>query len=246
MVIMGRKTWDSLPVKPLPNRTSIVISREDRDEHGSIWVSSPEEALAKANWLNMSTGMPLFVIGGSEIYKAFADKYTHLIATCVDSQFEHDAVFPSLTGVWAEDLSRRLSVGTSELPATVRYFERKDTPMPKIAFISTAEAANLRSCFVRRVYVEALPSTVSPSTIYIVKAITRSRSPIIRRSWTLPRLSPRMKSSSSNACSAAIAPMRRLLLLLSFSVKTAYSESVPFMVNRFCWLKKLTKKSAPP
>ena len=127
VVIMGRKTWDSLPVKPLPNRTSIVISREDRDEHGSIWVSSPEEALAKANWLNMSTGMPLFVIGGSEIYKAFADKYTHLIATCVDSQFEHDAVFPSLTGVWAEDLSRRLSVGTSELPATVRYFERKDT-----------------------------------------------------------------------------------------------------------------------
>ena len=89
-------------------------------------MSSPEEALAKANWLNMSTGMPLFVIGGSEIYKAFADKYTHLIATCVASQFEHDAVFPYLAGAWTEDIGRRVSVGTSELPAAVRYFERKD------------------------------------------------------------------------------------------------------------------------
>ena len=126
VVIMGRETWDSLSFKPLPNRTNIVISREDRNEPGSIWVSSPEEALAKANWLNMSTGMPLFVIGGSEIYKAFADKYTHLIATCVDSQFEHDAVFPYLAGAWTEDIGRRVSVGTSELPAAVRYFERKD------------------------------------------------------------------------------------------------------------------------
>ena len=49
-VIMGRKTWDSLPVKPLPNRLNIVVSRRPRKSHGdTIWCTSFSVALLTAH-----------------------------------------------------------------------------------------------------------------------------------------------------------------------------------------------------
>ena len=55
-VIMGRKTWDSLPKKPLPGRTNIVISRSEGN------VGSLEEALSLAQESN------IFIIGGASVY----------------------------------------------------------------------------------------------------------------------------------------------------------------------------------
>jgi dihydrofolate reductase len=70
VVIMGRKTFDSLGGKPLPDRTNIVVSNFSRAPHEDvIWARSPVEA-ARVAWRHSSAP---FVIGGAEIYRALWD-----------------------------------------------------------------------------------------------------------------------------------------------------------------------------
>ena len=68
-VIMGRKTWDSLPIQPLPDRQNIVVTRKSSPdvEH----YSSLEEAIENAN-------SDIWFIGGGELYKSAID-YTTLV-----------------------------------------------------------------------------------------------------------------------------------------------------------------------
>lgn len=66
-IIMGRKTWDSLPKKPLPGRLNIVLSRSYREKiNGDVyWATSLEEALALADYCNKRP----VCIGGGEIFR---------------------------------------------------------------------------------------------------------------------------------------------------------------------------------
>jgi len=85
-IIMGRKTFDSLPKGPLPNRRNIVISRNtDLKIEGAEVVSSPEEAIALCK-----DETEVFVIGGATIYEAFLPKANKLYLTLID-QFYNDA-----------------------------------------------------------------------------------------------------------------------------------------------------------
>ena len=89
-IIMGRKTFDSIGGKPLPNRTNIVITRQELSQEGVVFVHSLEEAIEKAKVV----GENIFVIGGAEIYKQalpFADR---LELTIVDSDVPSDTFFP--------------------------------------------------------------------------------------------------------------------------------------------------------
>lgn len=70
VVIMGRRTFDSIG-KPLPNRINIVISRAVTAIPGVTVVSSIEEALTAVCMLRTQTNCHIFVIGGSDIYRAF-------------------------------------------------------------------------------------------------------------------------------------------------------------------------------
>ncbi|GAA2373732.1 dihydrofolate reductase [Gordonia cholesterolivorans] len=79
-VIMGRKTWESLPtaVRPLPGRRNIVITRaRDYRADGAEIVAGLEAALDAA-------GEAAAVIGGGEIYAAAIDRATHLRVTEID------------------------------------------------------------------------------------------------------------------------------------------------------------------
>lgn len=77
-VIMGRKTWESLPKRPLPNRKNIVLTRNnDYIAEGAIVATSLQEALEFAE------GEEPFIIGGSEIYKLFMPFVTHFHITKV-------------------------------------------------------------------------------------------------------------------------------------------------------------------
>lgn len=67
MIVMGRKTADSLP-KPLPNRTNIVVSRTEYVRDGFFWVPSFSELLK--SWFRTSD---IWVIGGAEFIKAHKD-----------------------------------------------------------------------------------------------------------------------------------------------------------------------------
>jgi dihydrofolate reductase len=93
-VIMGRKNYESIPLKfrPLPERTNIVVTRQkDFIAEGCQVVHSLEEALAS---INEKSEEEIFVIGGAEIYK-LALPYAHkLYLTEIDSEIEGDTYFP--------------------------------------------------------------------------------------------------------------------------------------------------------
>lgn len=91
-ILMGRKTWDSLPKKPLPNRRNIVISRnKDFLADGAEVFSSPEEALK-----NVGVGEEVFIIGGEQIYQLFVNKVDKINLTHILADFEADAFFPKI------------------------------------------------------------------------------------------------------------------------------------------------------
>ncbi|HEZ0793409.1 TPA: dihydrofolate reductase [Neisseria meningitidis] len=107
-VIMGRKTWESLPVKPLPGRRNIVISRQaDYCAAGAETAASLEAALA------LCTGAEEAVImGGAQIYGQAMPLATDLRITEVDLSVEGDAFFPAIDRThWkeAERTERRVS-----------------------------------------------------------------------------------------------------------------------------------------
>lgn len=119
IVIMGRKTWDSIGRKPLPNRKCIVISSNPRgvlladipEDNGVVAVPSLHEARRAAQTLIDNGGYPreVFVIGGGHIYHAFLPIahaiYLSRIDTAID---EPDAFFPEIDrDVWRQDLSLR-------------------------------------------------------------------------------------------------------------------------------------------
>lgn len=89
-VIMGRKTWESLPRRPLPGRRNILLTRQkDFVAEGAEIVNSLEEAL------EATTGESPFIIGGAEVYKAFLPYATHLFITQIEaSSPEADTYLP--------------------------------------------------------------------------------------------------------------------------------------------------------
>lgn len=88
-IIMGRKTFESIG-KPLPNRTSIIITRQtDYKADGCIVVNSLEEALKK-----VPAEQEAFIIGGGTIYKEAINKADKLYLTLVHAEFDGDTFFP--------------------------------------------------------------------------------------------------------------------------------------------------------
>lgn len=97
-VIMGRKTWESLPFKPLKGRRNMVVSRNPEYEApGAEIFTSVEEAIAAC----VSDEAP-FIIGGEQIYKIAMPFATRLIITEVDVKItDADAFFPVIEeGMW--------------------------------------------------------------------------------------------------------------------------------------------------
>ena len=92
-VIMGRKTWDSLPerFRPLPNRTNIVVTRQrDWSAAGALVTHDLAEAIAAAGAVPR-----LFVIGGAELYAAALPIADELVLTEIDADFDGDTRFPA-------------------------------------------------------------------------------------------------------------------------------------------------------
>jgi dihydrofolate reductase len=81
-VIMGRKTWESIPLKykPLPDRKNIVISRQDMKIHGAETFNNLKSAI------ETSTGK-VFIIGGGEIYKLALPLADKLMLTKLQCDF---------------------------------------------------------------------------------------------------------------------------------------------------------------
>ncbi|MBD9393687.1 dihydrofolate reductase [Acidovorax sp. ACV01] len=112
-VVMGRKTWDSLPprFRPLPGRTNIVVTRQaDWQADGAVRAASLQDALQQA-----TAGQTVWVIGGAQIYTEALPLADCLEVTEIDQDFDGDAHAPTLGAEWAES-ARSRHVSTSGLP----------------------------------------------------------------------------------------------------------------------------------
>ena len=91
-VVMGRKTWEGLPIKPLPDRNNIILSRKSDFRYSTIrTMNSVTQVIDYA-----LAGNHIFVIGGAEVYKSFLPLADRLYVTKINKIFPCDAFFPPI------------------------------------------------------------------------------------------------------------------------------------------------------
>ena len=92
-VIMGRKTWDSLPARfrPLPGRRNLVVTRD------AGWQAEGAEAMTSFEAaLDSVAGTPkAFVIGGGQLYALALPRADELVLTEIDAELDGDVFFPA-------------------------------------------------------------------------------------------------------------------------------------------------------
>lgn len=122
-VIMGRKTWDSLPprFRPLPGRQNIVVTRQlDWRAEGAHRASGLQEAVAMCEGVDEA-----WVIGGAQIYAEAEPLAQRAVVTEIDRDFEGDAHAPTLGTGWKETAREsHVSAGDSALPFSFVICER--------------------------------------------------------------------------------------------------------------------------
>ncbi len=104
-VIMGRKTWDSLPVRPLKGRQNLVLSRDGNfDPVGCLVCETFEEAWRLAREQAGEDGVDeVYVIGGTSVFATALPRAHRLYLTEVQTQAEGDTYFPAFDeGAWTE------------------------------------------------------------------------------------------------------------------------------------------------
>lgn len=126
-VVMGRRTWDSLPerFRPLPSRRNVVVTR-DPGWHGdgAERAGSIEEALAL-----LADAPRVFVIGGAEIYAASLPLADELVLTEVDLHVEGDTAFPPFDRETFVETARERHVSASGIPFAFVTYARRDLPL---------------------------------------------------------------------------------------------------------------------
>jgi dihydrofolate reductase len=128
-VIMGRKTWDSLPRKPLPGRMNIVLSRDGSFEPPQAVVcESFLEAVQMAKEQAAEDGVDeVCVIGGRALFETALPKARRLYLTEVQAEVEGDVSFPAFDeAAWTEVRREAHSAGPDDDHAFVfRVLERR-------------------------------------------------------------------------------------------------------------------------
>lgn len=128
-VIMGRKTWESLPKRPLPARPNIVVSRNtDYVAEGAWLASNLAIAVSMARSMAINSGLDeVFVIGGAGLYTAVLPMAERLHLTEVCAQPEGDTFFPEISEKnWTESSSEAVPAGEKDdYPTIYRVLNRR-------------------------------------------------------------------------------------------------------------------------
>ena len=102
-LIMGRKTYESIG-RPLPGRTTIIVSRNANPVEGCIVASSLADALTKAHALDSEE---IFIFGGAQIYAQALPVTDRLYLTCIDAEAPAaDTFFPEYAETFQKEISR--------------------------------------------------------------------------------------------------------------------------------------------
>ena len=98
-ILMGRKTWDSLPRRPLPGRDNLVVSRSapEGERDGAYWFHSLDAALA---WCRDRNIPELSVIGGAEVFRETLPQADVVHMTWIEQDVDGDTFMPPLGDEW--------------------------------------------------------------------------------------------------------------------------------------------------
>ena len=128
-VIMGRKTWDSLPKKPLPGRTNIVLSRDGSFEAaGALVCEDFSEAVQIAREQARDDGArEVCVIGGASLFEVALARAGRLYLTEVEAEPEGDVTLSPIDETrWREVSAKACPAGDGDdYPFTIRVLERR-------------------------------------------------------------------------------------------------------------------------
>lgn len=122
-LIMGKKTWESLPKKPLADRTNIVITDDKSDFfEGAIAAHSIDEAVSLCD-----KGKEIFIMGGGSVYRQFLPLADRLFITHLHKVLKADTFFPEIdTSVWEKTESEEHVIeGTEPLGFSYTTYIRK-------------------------------------------------------------------------------------------------------------------------
>jgi dihydrofolate reductase len=125
-VVMGRRTWDSLPerFRPLPGRRNIVVTRDpDWRADGAERAGSLDDGLAHA-----AEETSVFVIGGAQIYRQALPLADELLLTEIDLEVEGDAFFPEFDRAAFDERSREPHVAEDGTRFAFVDYSRHDVP----------------------------------------------------------------------------------------------------------------------
>lgn len=99
LCVFGRSTFESLPVKPLPDRHSVVLTRDKEFSHNGCMVANSVEEV-----LEIAKVMDVFICGGGHVYRQFMPYADELIITHVKEAFGADTFFPDIDkSIWVSD-----------------------------------------------------------------------------------------------------------------------------------------------
>ena len=122
-VVMGRKTWDSLPdrFRPLPGRRNVVVTRNP------VWTADGAERAASLDTALELLDDPetVFVIGGASLYDQALPLADDLELTEVDLEPEGDAFFPAWDREAFEEMSRDARVSEDGTPFAFVTYRRR-------------------------------------------------------------------------------------------------------------------------
>jgi dihydrofolate reductase len=122
-VIMGRRTWESLPdaFRPLPGRHNVVVSRNATFQApGATLVGSLNEAIQ----LTEDTADEVFIIGGAELYRQALPAVQRLYLTEIASDFDGDVFFPPIQANDWTEISRSAAQSASGLEFSFVVYQR--------------------------------------------------------------------------------------------------------------------------
>ena len=142
IVVMGRKTFESLPNGPLKNRINIVITREPTNQtkkttqYANVYfttIDEIDELIEKIQYQEPSTPKKqVFIIGGAQIYNYFLNQTQKIYLTLIDKDIDGDTYLNTdfLTNIDSEFLIKTISeqqiCPISKLPYTFIDYERKN------------------------------------------------------------------------------------------------------------------------
>lgn len=122
-VVMGRRTWDSLPARfrPLPARRNVVVTRNGSwHGDGAERAGSLEDALRL-----LEDAEQVFVIGGGELYAAAVPLADELLLTEIDAEIAGDTFFPWWERSKFEEISRAQHVSETGIPFSFVTYRRR-------------------------------------------------------------------------------------------------------------------------